>query len=120
MVCRAIRGAITVNENSRDDILESTKLLLKEIIKQNNIEKCDIISIIFTATKDIDAVYPAVAARELDITDIALLCMQEMYVRGSLEKCIRVLFHINTEASNDQLRHVYLRGAKVLRPDLNN
>jgi chorismate mutase len=74
-------------------------------------------SVLFTATPDLDAAYPAVAARQLGWTETALLCVQEMAVRGSLPRCIRVLIHWNTDRSQDQLHHVYLREAKRLRPD---
>ena len=83
---RAIRGAITVENNNETDILTATRELLNSIIKENNISKDDVISIIFTATRDLDAVYPAVAARQIGFTDVALMCTNEMYVPGSLEK----------------------------------
>ncbi len=113
----AIRGAITVAENSREEILKQTRRLLSEIMQRNRLEMEDIISIIFTATKDLDAVYPAVAARELGMTSIPLSCCQEMYVAGSLEKCIRVLFHIQLQEKRS-LKPVYLEKAVRLRPDL--
>ena len=118
MFVRAIRGAVTVQENSAPEIIEETGRLLRAIVEKNEIKKEDIISIFFTVTKDLDAAFPAVAARKLGWTDIALMCANEMNVPGSLEKCIRVLMHINTEKDNSQIKHVYLNGAKVLRPDL--
>lgn len=118
MATRALRGAITVENNIREDILEGTTLLLKEIIVRNSLITDDMISVIFTATPDLNAVFPAVAARELGITNVSLLDMQELYVPGSLPKCIRILLHFNTEKKNNELKHVYLRGAAVLRPDL--
>jgi len=117
---RAIRGAITVDNNTAEDITEATKVLLEKIIEKNNVPIDDIISIIFSVTKDLDSAFPAVAARKLGWTDVALMCTNEIYVPGSLEKCIRVLMHINTEKSNKDIKHVYLKGAKVLRPDLIN
>ena len=86
MALISIRGAITAKNNTSEEILGITENLLKEIIKANNINTDDIISIIFTATKDLDAAYPAVAARKIGITNASLMCMQEMYVVGSLEK----------------------------------
>lgn len=113
-----IRGAITVEENTRECILNNTRTLLNNIIQSNNLNIDDIISIIFTATKDIDAVYPAVAAREIGITNAGLMCMQEMYVKESLKMCIRVIFYINSDKTQKDIRHIYLKGASVLRPDL--
>lgn len=115
----SIRGAITVEENTKEAILEATSVMLQEIIKQNTIDVEDIISIHFTATKDLDAVYPAVAARGLHITKAALMCLQEMYVVGSLPMCIRaeVLVEVN-HLNRQNIQHCYLRGAKRLRPDL--
>ena len=81
MIC--IRGAITVEQNDKQQILQATKNMLQNIIEQNQLELSDIIQIQFTMTKDLDAVYPAVAAREMGITETALMCMQELYVKGS-------------------------------------
>jgi chorismate mutase (EC 5.4.99.5) len=92
-------------------------MLLNEILDKNNLSHQDIVSIIFTSTRDIKSQYPAVAARNIGMTDIPLLCCQEMYVEGSLEKCIRVLMHIQGTAPR-KIRHIYLEKAKCLRPDL--
>ncbi|RCX19967.1 chorismate mutase [Anaerobacterium chartisolvens] len=118
MTVRAIRGAVTVENNSAFEIIDETKALLTEIIKENNVEQDNIISIIFTATKDLDAAFPAVAARQLGWTRVALMCTSEIDVPGSLKSCIRVLLHINSEKSNSEIKNIYLKGAKVLRPDL--
>lgn len=118
MTVRAVRGAITVENNSTVEIIDETKILLKSIIEENNINQEDIISIIFSLTKDLDAAFPAVAARQLGLTDIALFCASEIDVAGSLPKCIRILMHINSEKKNAEIINVYLKGAKVLRPDL--
>lgn len=120
MPVKAIRGAITVEKNEARDILESTKLLLESIVKENNLNRDDIISIIFSVTRDLDTAFPAAAARELGWTDIALMCTNEINVQGSLEKCVRVMLHINCEESDRPIKHVYLRGARVLRPDLSS
>lgn len=114
----AIRGAITVQDNSEIDILESTKVLLMAIMENNELTNEDIISIYFTATKDLTKVYPAVAARQIGLTSCSLLCAQEMFVEGSLEKCIRVLCHVESSGCQKDARHVYLREAKRLRPDI--
>ena len=117
MGVRAVRGATTVDENSAADIIEGTKELLQKIVETNGIDSEDLISVIFTVTGDLNAAFPAAAARQLGWTDVALMCSNEIGVPGSLEKCIRVLVHINTEKSNRDIVNVYLRGAKVLRPD---
>ena len=116
--CHGVRGATTVTENSAAAILAATRELLQAIIAANDMREPEIASIIFTATPDLDAVYPALAARELGWTRTALMCMQEMAVAGSLPRCIRVLIHWNTDRSLDELRHTYLREARCLRPDL--
>lgn len=113
----AIRGAITADDNTSPQILDNTEMLLKEIIKRNNIEYSEIVNIIFTGTRDLDSIYPAVAARELGMVDIPLICCQEMHVEGSLEKCIRIMMHIQSPLSRT-IEHVYLKKAKSLRPDL--
>jgi len=116
--CRGLRGATTVPENSAAAILEATRELLQAIVAANGIDEPEIASVIFTATPDVDAAYPAAAARRLGWTRTALMCVQEMAVPGSLPRCIRVLIHWNTDRSLDELRHIYLREARSLRPDL--
>lgn len=117
MVC-SIRGAITIENNSIEEVYDATKLMLNAIIEQNNIDLEDIISIIFTATRDIDCAYPAVAARQIGITDASLVCFQELYVVGSLPMCIRAMVMINSDKKQKEMNHVYLRNAEILRPDL--
>lgn len=119
MSVRAVRGATTVENNIADEILKETKELLKSMIDANSVEGEDIISIIFSVTKELDSVFPAVAARQLGFTDIALMCTNEINVRGSLEKCIRILMHVNSDKGNSDIKHIYLKGARILRPDLN-
>ena len=115
----AIRGATTVEKNSKEEILNETAKLINSILRNNNINNEDIISIIFTMTKDLDTVYPSVAVREvLDITDVPLLNFEEKYIVGSLEKCIRVLININTTKQKKDIKHIYLNKAKDLRKDL--
>jgi chorismate mutase len=115
--CRGLRGATTVQENQADAILEATAELLRALVERNDLREADVASVLFTATPDLDAAYPAVAARQLGWTQTALLCAQEMAVRGSLPRCIRVLIHWNTDRPQEQLHHVYLREARKLRPD---
>ncbi len=117
-VCRGVRGATTVDENSREAIMEATRQLLETITRLNDMDLDDIASVYFTTTTDLDAAYPAAAARELGWFDVALLCAHEMNVNEGLPRCIRVLIHWNTPLLARDLHHVYLRGAKVLRPDL--
>jgi len=113
----AIRGAITISENTKEEIILKTKTLLTQLIKRNNLKFQDIISIIFTATKDISAAYPAVSARELGMTSIPLICCQEMHIDDSLPFCIRVLMHVQLDEEKE-LQHVYMGKAVMLRPDL--
>ncbi len=115
---KAIRGATTVNVNSADEIYTATSELLKEMTEQNGIDKDDIISVIFSVTPDLNAAFPAVAARQMGWTKTAMMCTYEIDVPGSLRKCIRVMMHIETDKSSDELKYVYLREAKSLRPDL--
>lgn len=115
---RAIRGATTVENNDKFEILDATEEILNEIISKNNLNKKDIISIIFTITPDLDTVFPAVAARKMGINDVPLLDMSQPVINGALKKCIRVLMHINSQKENKEMNHVYLHKAKGLRPDL--
>lgn len=115
--CRGIRGATTCEANTREAILAATRELLEVLIERNGIRPDDIASAIFTTTTDLDAEFPAVAARAIGWTDTALLCGHEMHVPGSLRSCIRVLILWNTERRADEVVHVYINGAKNLRPD---
>jgi chorismate mutase len=117
MLCRGIRGATTVKANAREAILEATTELLLAMVEANDIQPENLASAIFTTTPDLNAEFPALAARELGWNGVALLCGHEMAVPGSLPMCLRILLHVNTDRSADQIVHVYLRGAKVLRPD---
>ncbi len=118
MICRGIRGATGVDINDAVAIITATRELLERIVAANDLLVEDVISVIFTATPDLDAAYPARAAREMGWMNTPLLCMQEMVVAGSLPRCIRVLVLWNTDLSPDQVRHVYLGRARALRPDL--
>lgn len=114
--CRGIRGATTVTENTRAEILSATTELLQLIIRQNDLRSEDTVSAIFSLTEDLDAEFPALAARALGWTEVPLLCTREIPVPGSLGKCIRVLLHVNTTRSQAEMQHVYIRGAVNLRP----
>ena len=114
---RGVRGATTVTENTREAILTATRELLEAMITANSITIDDIASVWFTTTTDVNAEYPAVAARQLGWLDVPLLCGHEMHVPGGLAYCIRVLLHWNTTVSQSAVRHIYLHEAVSLRPD---
>ncbi len=116
MNCRGIRGATTVEQNTREEILAATTEMLQLLIERNDLHPEDIASAIFNVTDDLDAEFPAVAARHLGWTEVALINTREIPVPGSLGKCIRVLLHVNTERSAAEIQHVYIRGAVNLRP----
>lgn len=116
---RGIRGATTVEENSAAAINSATLELLKELISQNDVDKDEIVSILFTMTKDLNAAFPATVARiEFGWDTVPLFCVEEMNVPGDLSMCIRFLVTINTTKTNNEIKHIYMRGAKVLRPDI--
>jgi chorismate mutase len=117
MTCRGIRGAITVEANEAPAVLAATRTLLEKMVAANKLDIEDVASVIFTATPDLTAVYPARAAREMGWVSTPLLCIQEMAVAGSLARCIRVLILWNTDLGPDEIHHLYLKGATVLRPD---
>lgn len=115
---RGVRGAITVEANTAEAIWEGTKELLQALIVANGIEEDDVASVIFTTTPDLNAAYPAKAARDLGWRQTALMGMQEMDVPDGIQRCIRILIHWNTTKSVGELQHVFLRDAVRLRPDL--
>ena len=118
IICRGVRGATTVESDDRDEILRSTMQLLALMIRRNGIESRDVASALFTVTKDIEAEFPALAARQLGWIEVPLLCGYEISVPGSLPRCIRVLLHWNTDKEQSDIHHVYIRDAVRLRPDL--
>ena len=118
MYCRGVRGATTVESNSREAILEETRKLLALMIRFNDIGSEDVASATFTLTRDLDAEFPALAARQLGWREVPLLCSYELNVPGSLPNCIRILVHWNTEKTQQDITHVYLNAAQKLRPDL--
>ena len=117
MWCRGIRGAITVSENTEEAIIATTKELLQRMIKVNEVKISDIACILFTTTSDLNAAFPAAAARRLGWTQVPLLCGHEMNVPGSLSRCLRVLVLFNTDKRNEEIVHVYLGGAETLRDE---
>jgi chorismate mutase len=118
MPCRGVRGATTVASNDREEILTATRQLLALMIRLNGIESRDVASAVFSTTRDLDAEFPALAARQLGWIDVPLMCGHEISVPGSLPLCIRVLLHWNTEKEQSEIEHVYVREANRLRPDL--
>ena len=118
MWCRGVRGATTADGNTREDILTATRQLLALMIRLNGMEPEHVASAIFSLTRDLDAVFPALAARQLGWLDVPLLCTYEVDVPGSLRRCIRVLIHWNTEKPQSEIRHVYVKDAERLRPDI--
>lgn len=118
MLVRGIRGATTVESNTREEILTAARELLDEIVRQNEIDPDHVASILFSTTADLSAEFPAVAAREAGYTQVALECLTEMTVPGSLPKCLRILMHVNTDRPLAEIKHIYLHGARVLRRDL--
>ncbi|BBO32012.1 chorismate mutase [Lacipirellula parvula] len=118
MPCRGVRGATTVATNDREEILSATRQLLALMIRLNGIESRDVASAVFSTTRDLDAEFPALAARQLGWLDVPLMCGHEMAVPGSLPLCIRVMLHWNTEKEQTEIEHVYVREANRLRPDL--
>lgn len=113
-----VRGANTVTVNSKEAILAAAKEMLQTALDLNNVAFDDIICIYFSCTRDLDAVYPAVAARKIGIADASLLCFQEMYVEGSLPMCVRLSMHVDREGLQKEVNHAYLGEAIKLRPDL--
>ena len=118
MKCRGVRGATTAEDNTRDEILTCTRQLLALMIRINGIEPEDVGSAVFSLTRDLDAEFPALAARQLGWLDVPLLCTYEVDVPGSLRRCVRVLIHWNTDKPQPEIRHVYIKDAVKLRPDL--
>ena len=115
---RALRGATTVDVDTREQVYERVQALLRELLARNGVDHEDIISILFTATDDIRSVFPAAAARAIGLGDVPLLCARELSIEDGTPLCIRVLMHLSTERPRSELHHVYLEGAKGLRDDL--
>ena len=115
---RALRGATTAEANDAGAIIEATAELLREMLRRNDVDRNDVVSMIFTATPDLNAEFPASAARKIGMSHVPLLCAREIEVPDSVERCIRVLMHLYTRRDPAALRHVYLGDAKQLRTDL--
>ncbi len=117
---RGIRGAITIDENTVEAVKEATIELISEIKKRNHYDEKDISNVIFTLTDDINCVYPAKIAREEfnEWKYVPMMCFNELKIENSLKKCLRILITINTDLAQDEIKHVYLKGAADLRKDL--
>jgi chorismate mutase len=115
---RALRGATTVDADTPEQVTARTQELLLALLERNDLDHDDIISIVFTATGDVVSMFPAAAARAMGLGDVPLLCARELDVVGSAQKCLRVLLHVTTDRSRQELHHVYLQGARGLRDDL--
>ncbi len=120
MAVRGLRGATSVLQNTREEILEAARELLREMLRANELENDfdEIVSILFTTTPDLNATFPAEAARELGMHQVPLLCASEIDVPGRLPRCVRMLMHVNTDKPQKAMVHIYLREAKALRPDV--
>ena len=118
MWLRGVRGATVVRENTKEAILEATREMLQKLIEANGMAAEDICSAFFSTTSDLNAEFPAVAARGLGWTDCALMCFHDMTVPGALARCVRVMVHWNTAKAAKDIKHVYMNGAEKLRPDL--
>jgi chorismate mutase len=118
MALRAIRGAIQLDVDEREHLLKSTAELLSKMLHANDIQNGELISILFTATPDISSEFPAVAARELQLGDVPLMCFVEMDVVGALPRVIRIMINADIDKSRAEVQHVYLRGATALRQDI--
>ncbi len=118
MAVRAIRAATTIDFDEPSEVRERTIQLVSTIFERNRLHRDDVISIFFTATRDVMSLPPAAGARAYGLTDVPLLCAQEMSTIGGLERCIRLLVHVETDLEKSDIRHVFLRGATTLRPDL--
>ncbi|MFB9378847.1 chorismate mutase [Kineococcus gynurae] len=115
---RAVRGAVQIDVDEREEILSATRELVTEVISRNGLHLDDFISVIFTSTADLSAEFPAVAARELGMGDVPLMCARELEIAGSMPRVIRLMAHVETGLARAEVQHVYLRGAVALRRDI--
>ena len=114
----AVRGATTVDVDTREQVIERTQELVRAVVERNGFDEDDLISILFTATDDIRSAFPAEAAREAGFTGVPLMCARELDIVDGIERCIRVMVHVQTTRTRAELRHPYLHGARQLRTDL--
>ena len=115
---RALRGATTLDVDTAEHMHERVQTLLREMLERNGVDHDDLVSILFTATDDLHSMFPAAAARAIGLGDVPLICARELDVEGGTPRCVRVMMHLTTQRPRDELRHVYLEGARGLRDDL--
>ena len=118
MTVRAIRGAVQVEANDRDAILEATAELVTAVMNRNDLTPDDVISVLFTMTPDLTAEFPALAARKIGFHAVPLMCATEIPVRGAMPRVVRLMAHVDTDRPRSEIQHVYLRGAAALRLDI--
>ena len=118
MAVRAIRGATQLEVDERELVLEQSAELVRAVLEANDLDSADLISILFTVTPDLHSEFPAVAGRQIGLTDVPLMCMQEIDVPHALPRVVRMMVHVETSRSREKIQHVYLHGAVSLRPDL--
>lgn len=118
MAVRAVRGAVQLDRDEREHLLESVQELVRAVLQANDFDTDDLISVLFTATPDLHSEFPALAARELGLGDVPLMCTQELDIAGAMPRVVRLMAHVETDRSRAEVQHVYLRGAAALRRDL--
>lgn len=118
MAVRAIRGAVQVDADEREQVLEATAELVSEVMRRNELGTDDVISVVFTATPDLTSEFPALAARKLGFADVPLMCASEIDVAHALPRVVRLMAHVDTDRPRSEVQHVYLRGAQALRLDI--
>ena len=115
---RAIRGATTLDADTREQMIERVVALVREVFERNDVHLDDVVSILFTATDDLHAMFPAEAARTMGLGDIPLICAREIEVQGAMARCVRMMAHVESDRARADIEHVYHEGARALRPDL--
>jgi chorismate mutase len=118
LMVRGLRGATTVDADTSAQVTERSQELILRLLERNDLEEDDIVSVLFTATADVTSIFPATAIREIGFGAVPLLCAAEIAVPGAMPLCIRVLLHVHTTKTRDEIHHVYLHGAQGLRDDL--
>lgn len=118
MAVRAIRGATQLDVDDRQHLLDRTAELIRAVLDRNELSSDDVISVLLTATKDLRSEFPAAAVRAIGITDVPLICSQEMDIEGSMPRVVRLMAHVETDLPRSRIRHIYLHGTTVLRDDL--
>src|SRR3984885_345700 len=118
LMVRGVRGATTVDVDTAAQVTERSQELILRLMERNDLTEEDFVSVLFTATADVTSIFPATAIREIGFGAVPLLCAAEIAVPGSMPLCIRVLLHVSTTRSREEIHHVYLHGAQVLRDDL--